>query len=88
MYCEVTEELAIAYMVAVDSVAAAREELGRAFTQMQVECASTKLARVEAHRLSVFRELKAHCEQHGCAGAEIDRLLFSQSASNREPAAA
>lgn len=75
MICDVSEELAIRYMLALDAVAAARQELCHAVTQMQIECASTKLSRLEAHRLSELRDLALHCERHGCATPEIEKLL-------------
>jgi len=75
MFCEVSEELAILYVLALDTVAEARQQLHHAVTQMQMECASTRLYRVEGHRQSMFRDLALHCRRHGCATPEIEELL-------------
>lgn len=62
-------------MLALDAVTAAKQELYQAITQMQTECASTRLVRVAAHKLCVSGELAAHCKHHGCMNAEIAELL-------------
>lgn len=88
MFCDVSDELAITYMLALDAVAAARQELNHAVTQMQIECASTQLYRVAAHRLSAFRDLAVHCECHGCTTPEIEELLAPRYSAQLEVSAA
>ncbi len=79
MACDICEDLAISYMLAVDAVAGARKELNQAVTQTQIECASTKLFRVEAHRLGMLKALQAHCDAHGGARGEVQALLAAEA---------
>lgn len=73
--CEQSEGLAIDCILALDAVSAANQRMYQAVTQMQIEGASTNLLRVEAHALGMFRDLSEHCRRHGCATAEIAKLL-------------
>lgn len=84
--CEKSEELAIECMLALDAVAAAQKAVGRAFTQMQMECASTSLLRVEAHKFRMFQELAEHCAQHRCMTPEMATLLMQRQAPGHEVA--
>jgi len=88
IFCDDVDELAIKCMLASDAVAAALEVVCQAVTQMQIECASTKHFRLEAHRLSVIRDLALHCKCHGCATPEIEELLARSHTPRVEVSAA
>jgi hypothetical protein len=76
MHCNLRDELTVDYSLALDQVTDARRAEDWAVTVTQIECAATRLRRVKDHRLSVIRELLAHCEQHGC-GTEETRRIFA-----------
>lgn len=88
MSCDAIDELAIHYMLALDAAEAARRQLYQAVTQTQMECASTQFYRIEAHRLSVMRDLALHCELHGCTTSEIEELLARGRSPQFEASAA
>jgi len=75
MNCELRDELGIEYLLATDQVQDATRELDWAVTITQRECAATRRHRLEAHRLYIQQALADHCEQHGCANAEVDEML-------------
>jgi hypothetical protein len=75
MTCTLVENLALEFLFAVDAVAEARLEMRHAVTNTQLECAATRFARLEGHRLSMLRELMEHCQQHNCATPEIESML-------------
>ncbi|MGD0668640.1 MAG: hypothetical protein ABSB23_13855 [Bryobacteraceae bacterium] len=74
MVCELSDELGIQYLMALDLVRQAQDYLNRAVTVTNIECASTELRRVEGFRLDTFRRLVEHCESHGCATPELEDI--------------
>jgi hypothetical protein len=76
---ERTDELGIAYLLALDELRAAETGLLRAVTATQEESAATWLRRVAAHVRYCKEELLAHCARHGCpvpvAGLEQGRIV-------------
>ena len=75
--CEVRDELGIQYLLALDLVREAQLELYQAVTLMNMECAATKLRRVEEYRIDMLRELVEHQESHGCSTPELDEICQS-----------
>jgi hypothetical protein len=75
MCCKTRDELSIDYSLALDQVSDAKRKVNSAITITQLECASTRMGRVEGHRLFVIGELLSHCEQHKCATPEIQELF-------------
>jgi hypothetical protein len=63
--------------MALDLVREAQRELHQAVTLMNMECASTKLRRVEEYRRDVLRELVEHCQCHGCSTPELEEICQS-----------
>jgi len=87
MVCEISDELGIRYLVALDSVRRAELALHQAVTLTNVECAATELRRVEAHRYSIICELVEHCEGHGCATPELEEICRTAQKSRAMVAA-
>jgi hypothetical protein len=76
MDCIIRDELSAHYCLALDQAKDARRKVIWAVTNTQLESASTRMARVEGHRLFAIGELLSHCEQHQCATPEV-QVLFS-----------
>jgi hypothetical protein len=72
--CEVRDDMGIQYLLAIDLVREAQRELNQAVTVTNMECALTKLRRVEEYRRDLLRELKEHCERHGCSTPETEEI--------------
>jgi len=76
---ETSEELGIAYLLALDELRAAETGLLRAVTVTQEEMAATWLRRVAAHARYCRDELLSHCARHGCPvpvpGLELAGIL-------------
>ena len=74
-----TDELGIAYLLALDELRAAETGLLHAVTAIQEESAATWLRRVAAHVRYCKEELLSHCARHGCAvpvqGLERGRVV-------------
>ncbi len=74
-----TDELGIAYLLALDELRTAETGLLHAVTVTQEESASTWLRRVAAHARYCKEELLSHCARHGCAvpvaGLEQGRIV-------------
>jgi len=75
--CEDRDDLAIQYLLALDLVREAQREFNQAVTEMNMECASTKLRRIEEYRRDMIRELVEHCERHGCSTPEQKEICQS-----------
>ena len=63
---ERTDELGIAYLLALDELRAAETGLLHAVTVTQEESAATWLRRVAAHVRYCQEELLSHCARHRC----------------------
>jgi hypothetical protein len=63
---DTSDELGIAYLLALDELRAAETGLLHAVTVTQEESASTWLRRVAAHVRYCKDELLSHCARHGC----------------------
>ncbi len=74
MVCELSEELGIQYLMALDLVRRAQDHLNRAVTVTNIECASTELRRVEGFRRDILQTLAEHCDSHGCATPELQEI--------------
>jgi len=72
--CEVRDDMGIQYLLALDLVREAQRELNQAVTVTNMECALTKLRRVEEYRRDMLRELREHCESHGCFTPETEEI--------------
>ena len=76
---ERSDELGIAYLLALDELRAAETGLLHAVTVTQEEGAATWLRRVAAHVRYCKEELLSHCARHGCAvpvpGLEPGRIV-------------
>jgi len=75
--CEVRDELGIQYLLALDLVREAQRELYQAVTRTNLECAATKLRRVEEYRLDMLLETVEHCQMHGCSTPELEEICQS-----------
>lgn len=69
--------MGIQYLLALDLLREAQREVYQAVTFTNMECASTKLRRVEEYRLDMLRELVEHCESHGCSTPESVEICQS-----------
>jgi hypothetical protein len=74
MHCNIREELASRYVRVLDLVDRAKHRLQNSVTQTNIECANTELRRVGQYRHDVLREIAEHCESHGCATPELERI--------------
>ena len=63
---ETSDELGIAYLLALDELREAETGLLHAVTVTQEEIAATWLRRVAAHVRYCKEELLSHCARHGC----------------------
>jgi hypothetical protein len=92
--CETSDELGIAYLLALDGLQAASRGLAQSVTVTQREGAATWLSRAEAHALYCKGELLFHCRRHGCPiplpGLELAEILrqAAQSAASSASGAA
>lgn len=64
-------------MLALDLVREAQRELYQAVTVTNMECAATRLRRVEGYRLDMLRETVEHCQRHGCSTSEVEEICQS-----------
>ena len=64
---ETSDELGIAYLLALDQLRAAEAGLAHSVTVTQEESAATWLRRAAAHASYCKEELLSHCARHGCA---------------------
>jgi len=89
MHCELREELASQYLRVLDLVDRAKHRLRTSATQTNIECANTELRRVEEYRRDMLREIAEHCESHGCATHDLERIcgleLVSHEMVSPEP---
>jgi hypothetical protein len=84
---ETSDELGIAYLLALDELRAAETGLLHAVTVTQEESAATWLRRVAAHVRYCKEELLSHCARHGCPvpvpGLEVGGVLRREAGAAR-----
>lgn len=71
--CRSCDEFLIEYLLALEEVRLARQQLAFAMNLDDWEAARVRLARVEAYREQATREVTAHCGESGCEMPDLGK---------------
>jgi hypothetical protein len=73
--CQSCDEFLIEYLLALEEVRVARQQLAYANSLEEWEAARVRLARVEAYKENATREVTAHCSATGCEPPDLGQPL-------------
>ena len=74
--CQSCDEFLIEYLLALEEVRAARQQLAYATSLDEWEAARVRLARVEAYKDNATREVTVHCTTTGCEMPDLRRPVM------------
>jgi len=74
--CQSCDEFLIEYLLALEELRAARQQLAYATTLEEWEAARTRLARIDAYKEEATREMAAHCQATGCEPPELGKPVL------------
>ena len=74
--CQSCDEFLIEYLLALEEVRVARQQLAYATCLEDWEAARVRLARVEAYKENATREVTAHCTATGCEMPDLRRPVL------------
>jgi hypothetical protein len=74
--CRNCDEFLIEYLLALEEVRLARQQLAFAMNLDDWEAARVRLARVEAYREQATREVTAHCDESGCEMPDLGKPVM------------
>ena len=75
--CQNCDEFLIEYLLALEEVRVARQQLAYATSLEEWEAARVRLARVEAYKEDATREVTAHCANTGCEMPDIGKPMMA-----------
>jgi tartrate dehydratase alpha subunit/fumarate hydratase class I-like protein len=74
--CQSCDEFLIEYLLALEEVRIARQQLAYATNLDEWEAARVRLARVEAYKEHATREVTAHCNDTGCVMPDLRKPVL------------
>jgi len=74
--CQSCDEFLIEYLLALEEVRVARQQLAYATNLDEWEAARVRLARVEAYKENATREVTAHCDDTGCEMPDLRKPVL------------
>ena len=74
--CRSCDEFLIEYLLALEEVKLARQQLAYSTNLEEWEAARVRLSRVEAYKDQTTREVTAHCNETGCEPPDLGKPLM------------
>jgi tartrate dehydratase alpha subunit/fumarate hydratase class I-like protein len=76
--CQSCDEFLIEYLLALQELKAARQQLAYAATLEEWEAARARLARVSTYKEHATQEMAAHCHDTGCEPPDLGQPILDQ----------